>query len=463
MIIFLILQIIAVATGKITGGAYRLKKNLEVFHSDLRSLTVKIRFLLARSEDKILFAADLANFADFAIGSVYFHKIAYSNVTMKRMNRRYFLAISSLMAGTGLQGGRSEAQNIGSKRLNSDFSQEINSSKLLENASIVLEVSCRAKAGETLLILQDDVIKPYSKALSRAAINLGLVPAIFDIRDYLATSAYTKGLVLPSLKGAIESSDIVIQNLADTWVPNRPDYGRLTGNPVMGDAALTSERRWLILQSKGMEAWNISRKQVTSVRERTIWLMDRLKRAKKGRITSINGTDFTFGLGQGSSFTPILGIIPFYGEVAVVPDLSLTNGTFVVDGPTQRDVRPRNELNRVPFKITVEAGKIKAIEGGDPEQIKRLKAFISSGDPVADCIDEIGLVTTGFIENDRYYWSDGTHHHDTVHIALGNNAMRNTLVHGPKHMDCEILKPTISIDELCIIKEGIFHENIPNL
>jgi leucyl aminopeptidase (aminopeptidase T) len=379
---------------------------------------------------------------------------------MKRMTRRDFFAISSLIAATGLLGGRSEAQNIGSKGLNSGIPQDPDSPKLLENASIVLEVSCRAKSGETLLILQDDVIKPYSKALSRAAVNLGLVPAIFDIREYLMTSAYSKGLVLPSLKGAIESSDIVIQNLADTRVPNRPDYGRLTGNPVMGDAALTSERRWLILQSKGMEAWNISREQVAAVRQKTLWLMDRLKRAKKGRITSVNGTDFTFGLGLGSSFTPILGIIPFYGEVAVVPDLSLTTGTFVVDGHTQRDVRPRNELTRVPFKITVEAGKIKYIEGGDPEQIKRLKAFISSGDPVADSIDEIGLVTTSFIENDRYYWSDGTHHHDTVHIALGNNAMRNTLVHGPKHMDCEVLKPTISIDELSIIKEGIFQEKV---
>ena len=228
----------------------------------------------------------------------------------------------------------------------------------------------------------------------------------------------------------------------------------------MQDAALTSERRWLIIQPNGMEEWNITREQIAAIRKRTLWLMDRIKTAKSGRITSKKGTDFTFGLGSGCSFTPILGIIPFYGEVAIVPDINSTNGIFVTDGPTQRDVRPKNELDREPFTVEVEAGRVKNIKGGDPEQLRRLKEFIASGDPAADAIDEVGLVTTDFVENDRYYWRDGTHHHDTVHIALGNNVLRNTLVHGPKHMDCEVLKPTISIDGLVIIEDGVFKEDV---
>jgi leucyl aminopeptidase (aminopeptidase T) len=380
---------------------------------------------------------------------------------MRNLNRRHFLISSSLVTGmeflgTGCGGQKtSRAENSKTDVATGPFS-----AKLKQNAKIVLEESCRAKEGETLLILADEILLPYVPALSAAALDLGLIPTITDIRDYLKSPAYSKGYVLQSLKSSIESSDIVIQNLADTWVPNRPDYGRLLGKPEMQDAALTSERRWMIIQPKGMEEWNITREQVASIRKRTLWLMDRIKTAKSGRITSKKGTDFTFGLGSGCSFTPILGIIPFYGEVAIVPDVNSTNGIFVTDGPTQRDVRPRNELDREPFNVEVEAGRVKNIKGGDPEQIKRLKEFIASGNPAADAIDEVGLVTTGFVENDRYYWSDGTHHHDTVHIALGNNAMRNALVHGPKHMDCEVLKPTISIDGLVIIENGVFKEDV---
>jgi hypothetical protein len=92
--------------------------------------------------------------------------------------------------------------------------------------------------------------------------------------------------------------------------------------------------------------------------------------------------------------------------------------------------------------------------------MKRLQDFIASGDPPADAIDEVGILTTKFTENDLYYWSDGTHHHNRVHIAFGNNVLRDTLVHGPKHMDCEVTDPTISIDGLVIVKDGIFQDNI---
>ncbi|MFC1509787.1 hypothetical protein ACFL60_08925 [Candidatus Omnitrophota bacterium] len=78
--------------------------------------------------------------------------------------------------------------------------------------------------------------------------------------------------------------------------------------------------------------------------------------------------------------------------------------------------------------------------------------------PPADMIDEVGILTTTLLENDRYYWSDGTHHHDRTHIALGNNVRRDIVVDGPKHMDGEVSKPTISIDGLVIMKDGIFQD-----
>lgn len=331
--------------------------------------------------------------------------------------------------------------------------------RLLKNARIILGTSCMAKAGESVLILADEKLLPYAPALVKASLELGLIPVVMDIRGFLSSPQYKGGYVLKSLAAAMDSADIVLENLVDTWVPNRPDFGRLYGDYTRQDKSLTSDRRWLIVQSNGMDQWNISGEEVANIRERTLWLAGLLETAKSGRVTSPNGTDFTFGLTNDASYKPILGIVPLYGEVAVVPDIATTHGVFYVDGPTQRDVRPRDELDREPIRITAEKGIVRDYSG-DPVQVKRLEKFIVSGDPPANAIDEVGILTTKFKENDIYYWSDGTHHHDRAHIALGNNVLRDTLVHGPKHMDCEVSSPTISIDGLVIIKDGVFQDQV---
>lgn len=330
--------------------------------------------------------------------------------------------------------------------------------KLLRNAKIVLEASCHAKSGQTLLIIADDKILSIAPALALAGLELGLIPAVMDIRHYLASEPYKNGYVLESVKEAMHASDIVIQNLVDTWVPNRPGYGRLTGQPDMHDKSLNGQRRWMILQHKGLGEWDVSAEEISVIPKRTNWLLNLLKKAEKGHITSPGGTDFTFGLQKGKAFlVPVLGIIPFYGEVAVMPVMETTSGIFVIDGPTQRDVRPSNELDREPLRVVVEKGRAVDVSGG-AVQLKRLKDYIASGNPPADAIDEVGIVTTTLVENDMYYWSDGTHHHDRAHIALGNNVRRDVVVHGPKHMDGEVCKPTITIDGLVIMKNGIFQD-----
>ncbi len=227
----------------------------------------------------------------------------------------------------------------------------------------------------------------------------------------------------------------------------------------MQDKALTGERRWMILQHKGLAEWDVSAEEIPVIPKRTKLLLNLLKNAEKGHITSAAGTDFTLGLEKGKAFlVPVLGIIPFYGEVAVMPVMESTSGVFVIDGPTQRDVRPSSELDHEPLRITVEKGRAVDVSGGSEVQLKRMKDYIASGDPPADAIDEVGILTTTIKENDMYYWSDGTHQHDHAHIALGNNVRRDVVVHGPKHMDGEVCKPTISIDGLVIMKDGIFQD-----
>ncbi|MGE5603871.1 MAG: hypothetical protein ACM30E_12530 [Nitrososphaerales archaeon] len=331
--------------------------------------------------------------------------------------------------------------------------------RLLDNARLVLEVSCRAQPGETLLVVADHVLRPFAPALAAAAVDLGLVPAIIDITHFITSPAYRAGRVYEPLRVAMEAADIVIGNTLDVHDTTRADFSRLVGDPDAHDRSLTAERRWVYLQSNGMADWAVDREAVANIRRRTLWLLGRLRNARQGRITSALGTDFSFELGPLAAATPILGIVPFYGEVAIVPSLAATAGTLVIDGPSQLDVRPASETGREPLRIQIDAGRFVSASG-DPQQLTRLQKFMASGDPPAGAIDEVGILTTTLRENDIYYWSDGTHHHDRVHVALGNNARRDQVVHGPRHMDLEISRPAISIDGLEIVRDGVFVDDV---
>ena len=332
----------------------------------------------------------------------------------------------------------------------------------LKNARIVLETSCRAATGETVLIIADKKLKPVAVTLADAAVDLGLLPMIADITHFLASPSYGDGRYLGHLQEAMKAADIVIFNTRDVHDPNRSDYSRLMGDADLHDSRLSADRRWVYLQCDGMGKWNIESDQVARMIRATKAIAKLVKLGSSGRVTSPGGTDLTFGLGKASSSVPVLGIVPLYAEVAVVPDPNGTDGVFVVDGPTQLDVRPNDETDRRPLIIEVRHGRMTAVEG-DPTQMKRLKRFIASGDPAADAVDEVGIVTTPFLDNDTFYWSDGTHHHDRAHVALGNNVRRDAVIHGPRHMDGEIQSPTIYIDGTIVVRDGAVVYNVLDL
>jgi hypothetical protein len=324
--------------------------------------------------------------------------------------------------------------------------------RLLQNARITLEVSCQARPDETVLILTDANAFRAScaRAVAAAAVELGARPVLMDLAHYasLSLQAGDATPVLPPVKAAVEAADVVVRIAG-------PDYKYLLADPDAHDQLLTAQRRRVHLQCNGMDEWEITADEVAAIRRRTMWLMDLLSSSGAVHVASPAGTDFRFGLGEGAKWVPILGIVPLYGEVAVTPQQGSESGVFVVDGPTQMGVRLRTELDREPLRIVVEAGRVIDVSG-DPPQVQRLREFIASGDPPAEFIDEVGILTTQIVANDEYYWSDGTHHHDCVHIALGNNPRRDSMVHGPRHMDGDVQKPTIHVDDLRIVEDGVF-------
>jgi leucyl aminopeptidase (aminopeptidase T) len=187
--------------------------------------------------------------------------------------------------------------------------------------------------------------------------------------------------------------------------------------------------------------------------------MEMLASAERVRVAAPAGTDLSFGMGPEATMHPILAIAPLYGEVAVTPAHGTESGVIVVDMATQMGVRPTDELDREPLRIEVEDGQV-ASWGGDPVQVGRFAQYIDSGDPPARNIDEVGIVTTQIKINDPW-WRDGCHYTETVHIAPGNKTRRDAVVHGARHMDGQISRPTISLDGQVIMRDGQFvHERL---
>jgi hypothetical protein len=328
--------------------------------------------------------------------------------------------------------------------------------RLARNARITLESACDVKAGESVVLCTrrtdhryapGDEVARTTAALAEAAANLGARAAVLDLTEYWTSGQYKRGEMLPPARAAMEAADVVLNTMDDV------SFSRLLGHKDNDDEFLTSRRRWFFLQHSGMEKWDLSPEAVADTRPRTRKLVQLLGACREVRVTTPAGTDFRFEMGPGSTSIPILGIIPLYGEVATAPRQGSESGVLVIDGPSQQGVRPAKELNRQPLRIEVAGGK--AVRwSGDAEQVKRLEAFLAVGEPAPYFIDEVGIPTSRVMDNDRYWWSDGTHHLQRVHIALGNNLRRESHVHGARHMDLEVNSPTITLDGTAILQDA---------
>ena len=189
------------------------------------------------------------------------------------------------------------------------------------------------------------------------------------------------------------------------------------------------------------------------VKELTEIMAKKLENAKKIRITSDNGTDFTASI-EGREWVKDDGMIHEKGnfcnlpagEVAVAPIERTSQGIIVID---------KMAFYGEGIRYTVKNGFVEKIEGSE-----RLERDVNKVGKLARNIAEIGIGTNpkariigNILEDEKVF--------GTVHIAIGNSLSLHGKVDVPLHIDGIILKPTVEADGEIIIKDGkwIFLEN----
>lgn len=331
----------------------------------------------------------------------------------------------------------------------------------LENARFLLVDVAEAKENEKVTIICDDYTHPQANLLAICAKQLKLLPIIIDVSIY-GTEYLTavERPFLPHVKGALEASDIAFSF--------SPTYAWHLGGQKEFDAVHDGKRRFYTILGNGLNEWKFDKNEILASRKRTPVLRRLVSRAKTMRITTELGTDLTCDIGSENfeSIYDVLSLVPFYSEVAIVPKVGTVSGKAVIDGASQRNVRPQTYQRRCvdegPMTLWLDRGKLTAWEAPNETQRLALEDYVFSANPKADQVDEIGLVTVTADVNDLYpwsWWGDGTHHSKSVHIALGNNTSDRTgMIHATAHCDFDIYYPTIEIDGVVIYERDRFND-----
>jgi len=339
--------------------------------------------------------------------------------------------------------------------------------RIFTNARFVVETLGECKPGECMVCIADAATYGYARVMCDVARELGLSAMIIDIDCYGGDERYMKLPVMEPLRQAILHADLVFM-LTDQMLT---DFGMFLGNPDECDTALLGHSRRFTFEETGMEAWQLDPQRILYDRARTLRLYKKLQSARTLTITTARGTDLTCDVTRADAMYPVMAIIPFYAEVALIPGLGSVNGTVIADGASEcaygqrgEPIRPAQagnmELWKKPMGLHFRDSLLIGWDG-DAVQAARLDKLMEDVDPAPRLCDEIGLVTATSVENDRWGWRiDGSHQTRCVHVAIGNNYRRGEVIHAPEHVDFDVHEPTITLDGTVICENGVFTDAV---
>jgi leucyl aminopeptidase (aminopeptidase T) len=309
----------------------------------------------------------------------------------------------------------------------------------MEGARRILLRCMALRAGETMLVVDDDAANPVSLGLLEAAAALGAEPVRITMAPRQRSGEEPPGPVA----SAMTRADVVMMTTTFSLSHTRARREACAAGARVASMPGITEDMFLRAGSADYDA----------VADRSRRLAVALDQATEARITSPNGTDIVFSLEgrPGIADTGIyhspgdFGNLPA-GEAYIAPLEGTANGTLVVDA----SMAGLGVLDS-PLRFTIEGGKAVGVSGPGSEALRA--AWDTVGDAARE-VAELGIGTNDaarvigkVLEDEKVF--------GTVHIAFGNNLHFGGVNDVPYHADGVLTHPTLELDGTVVIRDGL--------
>lgn len=321
---------------------------------------------------------------------------------------------------------------------------------LESGAKKVIEACMGVKPGENVLIIADT---------KKESIGLALFKAAIDVKS---EAMYI--LMQPRSRHGEEPPAGIAELMKHVDVVVAPTSCSLTHTQARREASKLGVRIATMPDiSEEMFASGGMTADFQEVFSRIEKAFEKIKTAATAHITTALGTDLTMKV-SGERWVKDTGVLQTKGEYGnlpagelfLAPEEGSANGVLVVDGA----MAGVSNLDQ-PIKITIENGFAEKIEGGAgadrlrevlTKASEKLKAD-GSNPKFAFNIAELGIgmndkakVIGSPLEDEKVL--------GTVHVAVGDNSTFGGTVKAGVHLDGIIMKPTLKLGEVVLIKDG---------
>ena len=310
--------------------------------------------------------------------------------------------------------------------------------QLVKTAEGVLSSCLALKKGEEVLIVTDNTRKEIGEAIYEAAGNLGCERLLMVMNERELSGQEPPKAVAAAMK----SADVVIAPTAQSLThTNARIEAAKAGTRVATMPGITEE-----MFSQGAMTADYSK-----VEKLTAVVTEMLSKASVARIEK-DGHTLTISI-KGRDGVPSPGVyrkpgkcgnLPS-GEAYIAPLEDGSEGEMIVDG----SMVGIGKLDS-PLHMVISGGKLRSVTGEKSENLDVLLKNETNG-----TLCELGIgtneaaVLNGIILEDEKVYG-------TVHIAFGTNTSFGGVNKAECHMDGIILRPTLYLDDVKVIEDGVF-------
>jgi aminopeptidase len=314
---------------------------------------------------------------------------------------------------------------------------------LTDRARSIIATNLALQPGETLLIVTDDPTREVGELFYEAAQAMGRRALIMQMPEGRVAGEEPPAAVAAAMKAADVALCPTAKSITHT---NARIEAAAAGTRVVTMPSITMD----MLRDGAACA------DYAQVEQRTRELTERLTHARSARIEK-DGHVLELSLaGRNGVASPGVyrkpgasGNFPS-GEAYIAPLEDGAHGTAVIDG----SMVGIGTLS-APMTVTIEHGRLTSVEGADDQGPYADRLSVLFDQPENGTIAELGIGTNEaaklcgiILEDEKLY--------GTVHIAFGTNTSFGGTTKAACHLDGIILRPTLYLDNECVIREGAF-------